>query len=486
MSAQKQAEEALGSMASGLASAVGEEFFDRVAHLLSRITGMEFTLIGELAGESQDKVRIISIWAKDRLSKPFEYDLSGTPCERVMGQNLCIFPNAVQQKFPKDTILADIGAQSYIGAPLFDRHGKPLGIIALLDGKPLTDPGTAKNCLKICADRAAVEMERLQVERALRESEERYRLLVEGVKLIGWEYDLRIKKFTFISGKAREITGYDDERWYEEGFWENHIHPDEREEVVEYCSRMTRNLTDHEFEYRMIAKSGAVIWIRDIVHVIAENNKPVKLRGVFVDVTDRKQAEEANRMKDKYVSQVAHEVRAPLALTCGLLRFIEENAGGSAEEKRDEPVARAINNCERLLEMSDRLLEICNLQTGILKPKPRFINASGITAMMVESFSTKADEKGITIINNVSPVIRVFADQFLFGEVIRNLLSNAIKYTNDGGVVTIFSPEDRPGCIAVKDNGAGMSAVVLSAYPCNRFVPHPNISPSQITGPVDP
>ena len=138
--------------------------------------------------------------------------------------------------------------------------------------------------------------ERKKSEMSLRLSEERYRLLVEGVNLIGWEYDPAKEQFTFVSGQAREITGYESEKWYEPGFWEKHIHQDDREEAVEFCKTATKKRENHDFEYRMIRADGTVIWFRDIVQVVSKQGDQVSLRGILIDITDKKKAEEELRL----------------------------------------------------------------------------------------------------------------------------------------------------------------------------------------------
>jgi len=128
--------------------------------------------------------------------------------------------------------------------------------------------------------------------KSLYESEERYRLLVEEVRVIGWEFNPYEDRFTFVSGKAQEITGYTIDQWAEKGFWASHIHHEDRESAVRYCKNATKKAEDHEFEYRMITADGSFIWVRDIVQVVLNNGKITKLRGILVDITEHKLAEE--------------------------------------------------------------------------------------------------------------------------------------------------------------------------------------------------
>ncbi len=123
----------------------------------------------------------------------------------------------------------------------------------------------------------------------LRISEERFRTLLEGSRLIAWEYEPSSDCFTFVSGRSQEITGYSPEEWYEKGFWRSHIHPDDQKFATEYCASATEKCEDHEFEYRMRVADGSYIWVRDMVEVISDDNRPKQLRGVLIDITERKQ-----------------------------------------------------------------------------------------------------------------------------------------------------------------------------------------------------
>src|SRR6185369_12408375 len=76
------------------------------------------------------------------------------------------------------------------------------------------------------------------------------------------------------------------------------LHPDDREWAVDFCIRATLEGRDHGFEYRMIAADNRVVWVRDLVTVIAENSHPAKLRGIILDITERKRVEDALRRSE--------------------------------------------------------------------------------------------------------------------------------------------------------------------------------------------
>ena len=167
--------------------------------------------------------------------------------------------------------------------------------------------------LQVTADAIASVLERKRVEMVLRRSRHEYEELVNSVEGIVWEVELTPFRFTFVSRYAERLLGYPRHRWYSEpDFWENHIHPDDRKQALDFCRRATEKGVDHQFEYRMLAADGRVVWIRDIVSVIIKEGRPVKLRGIMLDITDRKEAEQAER-EQRLLAETLRDVTLTLA-----------------------------------------------------------------------------------------------------------------------------------------------------------------------------
>ena len=136
--------------------------------------------------------------------------------------------------------------------------------------------------------------ERKRAEDALREAHENYVTLVNSIDGIVWEADARTFAFTFVSPQAERMLGYPLRRWTTEStFWKDHIHPDDRQWATSFCIDATLAKRPHDFEYRMVAADGRVVWLHDVVTVVVENDQSVRLRGVMLDITERKRAEEA-------------------------------------------------------------------------------------------------------------------------------------------------------------------------------------------------
>ncbi|MBJ6761684.1 PAS domain-containing protein [Myxococcaceae bacterium JPH2] len=161
-----------------------------------------------------------------------------------------------------------------------DDAGQVLGTVQVLGaGDTALDPDPAT---------ARCEVAELQLTRARRELEE----LIDSIDGIVWEADASFR-FTFVSQQAERLLGYPARQWVEDpGFWVKHLHPDDRDWASSFCRESAERCLPHEFEYRMLTADGRVVWLRDLVTVLTEAGRPHRLRGIMVDVTQQRGAQE--------------------------------------------------------------------------------------------------------------------------------------------------------------------------------------------------
>jgi PAS domain S-box-containing protein len=181
--------------------------------------------------------------------------------------------------------------------------------------------------------------ERKLTEEKLKLSSERFQDLVNSTGGIVWEADAMTFDFTYVSKEAERLFGFPAEDWYTEGFWENHLHPEDKEKTVNLCISFTKKMKSHDFVYRFIAKNGEVIWLRDIVNVIAEEGKPRWLRGVMFDITRQKENEESLReSEEKYRGLVENSPDAVVIYTDGKIVFVNDEGIRMVGAKNKEEI----------------------------------------------------------------------------------------------------------------------------------------------------
>jgi PAS domain S-box-containing protein len=149
----------------------------------------------------------------------------------------------------------------------------------------------------------------------LARSERLYSTIVNSLNGIIWEADGQTFQFSFVSPQAERILGYPAGQWLEEpGFWSAHTHPEDRDWCGAFCRDAIERHRDHQFEYRMVAANGRLVWLHDIVTVRTLPDGSVRLWGIMIDVTQRKRAEEQLDERTRFELLVA-DLSASLART---------------------------------------------------------------------------------------------------------------------------------------------------------------------------
>jgi signal transduction histidine kinase/PAS domain-containing protein len=157
---RKHMEAALRNLVEGTAPVTGQDFFRVLVRHLAQALDVRYAFVGELAGPGRDAIRTTAVWAGTGYRDNFEYGLAGTPCEKVVGAELRSYVQDLPLLFPQDPRLAELGAQSYMGVPLYDSSHTPLGVLGILHDSPLKDTSLAESIVSIFAARASAELER--------------------------------------------------------------------------------------------------------------------------------------------------------------------------------------------------------------------------------------------------------------------------------------------------------------------------------------
>lgn len=164
---RKQMEKTLQLIMEGTSTATGTDFFNDLVRCIAQVMGVEIAFITRLNGTKPRVVESIAMWIKDELVDNSKWEIKNTPCKQVITGRTVIVPHDVQQKFPKDSWLQKVRAESYLAVPILDVDGKVVGHMGVLDSKPMEDPKRLESIIQIFAVRAGTELQRLQTEEEL-------------------------------------------------------------------------------------------------------------------------------------------------------------------------------------------------------------------------------------------------------------------------------------------------------------------------------
>lgn len=258
-----------------------ECFFDQVARFLADKLDMDFVCIDKLSGDMLS-AKTVSVFFDDKFEDNIEYTLHDTPCGEVAGKTICTFEAGVRHLFPKDQVLQDMKAESYLGITLFDSREKAIGLIAVIGRKPLKNQKLAAEILKQVAVRAAWELERLAAEEALKDSEDIFNQFMEHCPVYVFFKDENIrllklsKNFTEWLGKPMEdLLGKNMDELFPSDFAKKIVDDDRR-----ILAEGKVVVLEEEFKGRTYST---------IKFPFKTVNQKKYLAGFTIDITERKQ-----------------------------------------------------------------------------------------------------------------------------------------------------------------------------------------------------
>ena len=366
----REQSELLRAIVESTAAETGEEFFAALVIQLTAVLRVQYAIIGEVQGDHIKKIHTLAVSAGGILVDNFEYELAHTPCAIALTQAFACFDRDVQATFPQFERLVDLGAESYCAVPIRTKSGAVIGLLVVMDAKPLEHSDSLQSLLGVFAPRVAAEFERRRVEQdrvqtlgdlqnvmeteleghlltkehrlipyhwigavlknphgepfgitgigrdasdkkrveaALRASEERYRALYD---------DTPTMYFTLASdGTVRSVNrfgatqlGYRVEELIGHSVL-NLFHECDKEAVLASLSEcLATPETTRHWEFRKVRKDGSIISVREAVRVGRSSTGEAVVLVTCEDITERKQVEEALRLAKFSVDRAADAV----------------------------------------------------------------------------------------------------------------------------------------------------------------------------------
>lgn len=266
----------------------GEKYFKAMVSFLCRSFGCSYAIIGKLLSDTAGEVRTLAVYAKGEYLDNFNYQLANTPCENVAQNRTCVYPQGIQQLFPSDQMLVEMGVDSYAGVPLHDTTGQCLGLVVLLDDKPLKRIESVGSLLQITSTHISAELQRQILVSQLQTTASVFENTREGILIT--DADRCVVKvnrgFTEITGFSEsEVIGLKPDELFCASHHDGHF--------IEQLWWQVNQTGAWQGEVWNRNQQGVVFpCLQSIAQVTDEEGQVQQYISVFTDITEQKRSEE--------------------------------------------------------------------------------------------------------------------------------------------------------------------------------------------------
>ncbi|MBI5329375.1 MAG: response regulator [Betaproteobacteria bacterium] len=393
----------------------------------------------------------------------------------------------------------DIARRAQLAAcwsePLLDQDGRCIGVFAVYRREP-GEPGDFELELIGMAGRIArIAIERFQAQQALRESEERYRILADYSP--DWQYWVGPDgRYLYVSPGCEAISGFQPQDFLNDSEQMGRlVHPEDYAEWQAHWNEVRQGLDIHPhtaMQFRIFGRNGQVRWIEHQCQAaISDRGGYQGRRGVNRDITDRKRAEReleqhrahledeiaqrtaelvaardaaemANRAKSAFLANMSHEIRTPMNAIIGLTHLLRRSM---TSPKQAEQLDKVSDAAQHLLGIINDVLDMSKIEAGKMVIEETDFELDQVMVNVVNLTMDRAEAKGLELVNDIDPAIpsMLRGDPLRIGQILLNFASNAIKFTVSGAVTLVVqrlesaAETDVRLRFEVRDTGIGMS-----------------------------
>ena len=305
--------------------------------------------------------------------------------------------------------------------------------------------------------------ERRRIEESLRESETRFRTLVEASPALIWQGGPR-GDLIYVNQRAAELMDMSVEV-VKAGEWRSLLHP---QDAPAYLAAFDKAILDRSyFQHRARIRNREGGWRWMNTYAMPWFTAPGEYAGyvgISLDITETVNGEiallEANRRKDEFLATLAHELRNPLAPIVNALALIVQPEGIASVPRLLPIISHQVNYMVRLV---DDLLEISRITRGIMELRAAPTDLVGVLRDVIDANTHEINEKQHELSVSISqtPLI-VEGDAVRLEQIFTNLLNNAVRYTPNRGLIWLAAwQEGNSAVVSVRDNGIGISPGML-------------------------
>jgi PAS domain S-box-containing protein len=458
VTSRRKHEATLLRIAEGVSATTGAAFLRSLVQSLALVLRADFAFVGELGEGEPSRVNTLAHCVDGQFSENFCYQLEGTPCADVFTGGQCVHNEFVQQAYPNDRMLADMGVEGYVGAPLRDHDGHTFGILVVMFRARIEEPTLVESTLRIFAARAAAELARRNVEEALTQSEARLRATVDNTPHVAVQWYDRRGTVLFWNPASESFYGWSSADAIGLTLDRLIASPDANADFLSQLARVeATGETVGPVEVVFHRRDGAEIVCVSTIFRIPTATDQYSFVRMDVDVTARRRAELrheelAMHLLDSQESErrrLAAELHDSLGQSLSMIR----NRTHLARNHEARPaVDTELVAIERLVV--DAIAEVRGLAQNL---RPLHIEQLGLTGSLAELLIEVQQATSVRIEHHLEDVDDVLKgdDAAHVYRILQEALHNLVKHSEAGHASVQLERDVRCVRLRVDDDGRG-------------------------------
>ncbi|GAB3650930.1 hypothetical protein GCM10028791_18930 [Echinicola sediminis] len=439
-----------------------KEFFNELVKLLTNKLDMEMCMIGEYLPE-EDVVETISVAKRGVIMSNITYPLENTPCQKAVAKDqndMVIHCERVCELYPEDDILKDMGIESYCSTGINDKSGKKIGILLLLDTKPIRNPKGIKDIITVLGDRVGADLQRIKNEEKLIESQQLYKSIAENFPKGTVDVLDRKYQHVYADGSEYKNMGIDPQ----ELIGLNYLGRYDLATAIKAKGELQRVFQGETVLYEIYFKDQHYMKIG--VPLTDDEGRVERILLVTQNITEAKKAEVEREKLIKDLSShndelqrfayiVSHNLRAPIVNITSLLDLLDEEEISSPENQ--EVIDNLKTSVSILNATLSDLIEVVSIRKQkIIKVEEVFFHS---LLNNIEKSLFKQLKEAKVIIHRDFQVRSINYVYSHLENFLLNFVTNAIKYSDPDRIPEIWVGTEEAGAnclLTFRDNGIGI------------------------------